>query len=476
MSSLSIEHKIKILTDNLSFTEIGAQQLSRLTKKEIYGDGVVCGYATIEQQKIILIIQDGNYLNGTMGETHCRKMALAINKAIEIKIPVIIIFESAGVRIQEGVQAMNPAGELFHVMAKASAIIPSIAIMLGANSGAAAYTASLMDFVIMVPNSAMFLTGPKVIEKVLNQKVNIQDLGGTTIHATKTGLASFLVNNEHEGYLITQKLISFITQNISEKFSIDDFKKKDELFFQKYNSLNESNFNINQFIDDLVDRDSFIEINKYFAKNIIVGFATINNIRIGIIANQSACMSGAIDIAASKKMYRFLQICDTYQIPVIFMADSPGFLPGIEEEHSGILGIGARILSVLANSTNAKISIITRKIFGGAYGAMCAKTLGADFVFAWHTAQIGVVGVESAMHLIYAKEIKNHHNDEQYIQTIKDNYINNCLSPFLAAENGLIDGVISPVETRRVIIKCLNCLVNKSEKTNRKNQIILPIG
>lgn len=473
--SLSIKHKIKLLTDNLSFVEIGTNIQSCLTKNKQYGDGVICGFATIEQQRILLIIQDGNYLKGTMGAAHSNKMAFAVEKATSLKIPIIAIFESAGVRIQEGIQAMNPTGLLFNNIAKASGVVPTIAIMLGANSGAAAYSAALMDFIIMENNtSAMFLTGPKVIDKVLNEKVTIQDLGGSHVHATKTGLASILVDNEVEAYQQAKNILAFLSveNTIKAKQNIVDNKS----LLQKYDNYISQDFDMHDLIIDLIDKKSFIEINKQFAQNCIVGFATIQNIKVGVIANQPSVMSGSIDIAASKKIFRFLQICDAYNIPSIFIADTPGFLPGKQEEHASILGIGARILSALANSTNVKITIIVGKAYGGAYGAMCPKTLGADFVFAWHTAQIGVVGLESAMHLIYAKEIELHQHDQAYINTLKENYINNYLSPYVAAENGLIDGIISPAETKKVLINSLKCMQNKVEMHTRKSKIILPIG
>lgn len=472
--SLSIEHKIELLTDSFSFVEIFANVKSKFTKVKENGDGVVCGYATIMQQKVILIIQNGNYLHGTMGIAHSSKMAAAVEKACVFKMPIIVVFESAGVRIQEGVLAMNAAGSLFSNLAKASGIVPTIAIMLGVNVGAASYSAALMDFIIMEKKSAMFLTGPKVIETVLNEKTTIQDLGGSHIHATITGLASIVVNNELEAYQQAKSLLVFLSK--SETQYSKEYDVNTESIFQKYNAYVSCNFDMHDFIYDLIDENSFIEINKQYAKNVIVGFAKLNNIKIGIIANQPSIMSGAIDVAASKKMYRFLQVCDAYNVPALFIADTPGFLPGKQEEYSSILGVGARILSVLANSTNAKISLIIGKAFGGAYGAMCPKTLGADYIFAWHNAQIGVLGVEAAMQLIYAKEIALHQDDETYLQNLRETYIKDHISPYTSAENGIIDGVISPTETRKVLINSLKSLQNKVEVSGRKNKIILPIG
>ncbi len=477
MPSLSIEHKIKLLTDNLSFIEIGAHIQSRLSKSKENGDGVVCGYATIEQQKVMLIIQNSNYLNGTMGEAHCNKMAAAVDKAMELKLPIVIIFESAGVRIQEGILAMNPAGLLFNNLAKASGILPMIAIMLGANSGAASYSAALMDFIIMENHSsAMFLTGPKVIEKVVNEKVSIQELGGSDVHAKITGLASIIVVDEIEAFAQAKRILSFLTEPKEVKKTKEKKQNINQHIVKKYNNKELQDLDMYELIQHLTDENSFLEINKLFAENCIVGFATLNKIKIGIIANQPKIMSGSIDVLASKKMTRFLQICDAYNIPTIFLADTPGFLPGKKEEHTSILGVGAKILSVLANSTNAKITIIVGKAFGGAYGAMCPKTLGADYVFAWHNAQIGVLGAEAAMNLIYAKQIEAHKNDENYIQKLKEDYINNSLSPYIVAENGLIDGIIFPEETREIIAKCLNSLKLKAVKSNVKKRTIFPMG
>jgi acetyl-CoA carboxylase carboxyltransferase component len=473
MSILSVEHKIQLLTDKLSFTEFESQKQSRYTKDSKPGDGVVCGYATIQEKGVVLIIQNHHHLHGTMGEEHCLKIAHAVNRALILKVPVVIIFESAGLRIQVGSHAMNPVALLFNNLAKASGQVPTIAIMVGVNSGAPSYSAALMDFTIMVRTSTMFITGPKIIEKVLNEKNDIQTLGGTDVHAGITGLASLIAENEPDAFNQTKKLLGFLNQKSKHK---KDTIKKITKTLTKNNSGNIPGSDMYDIIDNVFDDNSFLEINKHYAKNCIAGFATINNTNVGIVANQSAVMSGVIDVNASKKMFRFLQICDAYDIPVIFLADTPGYLPGKQEEHNAILGVGARILSVLANSTNIKITIITGKLFGGAYAAMCPKTLGADYVFAWYTAEIGIMGADAAVHLLYAKQIIANQNDATFINLLKEEYTQQNLSPAIAAENHLIDGIILPAETRKTIIKCLKSLENKATGHNKKRKIITPMG
>jgi acetyl-CoA carboxylase carboxyltransferase component len=473
MSFLSVEHKIELLTDKLSFSEFESQKQSRYTKGSAPGDGVVCGYATIEQKGVVLIIQNHHHMHGTMGEEHCLKIANAVNKALSLKVPIVIVFESAGLRIQVGAHAMNPVALIFNNLAKASGQVPTIAIMVGVNSGAPAYSAALMDFTIMVRSSTMFITGPKVIEKVINEKNDIQTLGGTDVHASITGLASLIAENEPDAFNIAKKLLGFLTQ--PSKLTLDTVNKKSKSFIRNHTTkaIDDDMYAI---IENVFDENSFLEIHKQYAKNCIVGFAEINNTSVGIVANQSAVMSGAIDVNASKKMYRFLQICDAYDVPVVFLADTPGYLPGKAEEHSAILGVGARILSVLANSTNSKVTIITGKLFGGAYAAMCPKTLGADYVFAWNTAEIGIMGTEAAVHLLFAKQIEASKHDATFIQQTKDAYKTQYLSPEVAAENHLIDGIIAPAETRKIIIKCLKSLEYKASGQHKKRKIITPMG
>ncbi|MCB0507569.1 MAG: carboxyl transferase domain-containing protein [Chitinophagales bacterium] len=477
MSLLNIAQKIELLTDKNSFVELRSHQQSNFQNKKKDGDGVVCGFAKIEQRSVLLILQDAEYLMGTMGEAHCKKMTYCIEQAIQNKVPFLIVFESAGVRIQEGVQAMNAAGALFHVLSKASGIIPSISIILGVNSGAAPYSAALMDFIILEDKKgAFFLTGPKIIEKVLNEKTDVQTLGGATVQASVTGLASLLAKNENDAFVKAKKLLQFLPQHWQENPSINWTEKSittSDNSLEKYHSSLDD-FDMYALIDELTDEKSFLEINKYYAANVIVGFGKINGCKVSIIASQPNIMSGAIDKAASKKIFRFVQICDSYHIPLIFLEDTPGFMPGNEEEHNGIIGYGAKVIQAISNSSNIKITIIVGKAIGGAYGAMCPKTMGADYVFAWPNAQIGVIGTEAAMSLIYAKELEENKHDASYLDKKKSMYEATHLSPYIAAKDGLIDGIIEPNQTKKVLIKCLMSLQNKAV-VKQQHSPILPM-
>jgi acetyl-CoA carboxylase carboxyltransferase component len=478
----AIERIYKIVDEN-SFHEI--QSLIRtdcrdfgLDKLDIPYDGVIVGFGEVDGKQIGIYSQDFTIMGGSLGKQHGIKIANLIKLCIKARCPVIGINDSGGARIQEGVHSLAGYGEIFYQNTKASGIIPQISIIAGPCAGGAVYSPGLTDFVVVIDKvSNMFVTGPKVVKSVTNEDVTSDDLGGSTVHATKSGVAHFRCKDEISAYVLVRKLLSIVPHNNNCTTGTKDSTYEesqvniDKILPPKSNQA----YDMHLIIHALSDVNTFIEIQKEFARNVIVGLCRIKNIRIGIVASQPNYMAGVIDIDASDKIARFVRYCDAFNIPIVTLTDVPGFMPGLTQEARGIIRHGAKVLFAYSEASVPKINIIIRKAYGGAYIAMSSKHLGADFVFAWPTAEIAVMGAEGAVEILFSKELGSQKNTSLYEDKIKE-YNSKFLSPAIAANYGYIDEVIQPMESRDVLYHALNLLSNKlEENSNYKKHGNIPL-
>ena len=469
MEKLTARQRLLCLFDDGKFEEIGSliQQRHLLNKnKDFSGDGVITAYGTINGRKVFAFSQDSNFLGGTSGAEHCKKIARLIDLARENKCPIVGILDSGGARIQEGVLSIEYTALVARKWSEISGYIPNITLVCGACAGGSAYISSISDFNIIVENQGyIFLTGPKVIEKVLNEKVSFEELGGASVHSFLTGVSNQTATNDLDGITKIQQILSYLPQWCKGNLSYSDYpiSKRDTL--PVLNTFlpeeEKSAYDIKKIINYIIDADSFFEIHPDYATSMVVGFARMGNQPIGIIANNPFFMSGSIDYMGCKKAARFMEICDAYNIAIIFLADSPGILPGKDQEVAGILGSGGRYFQSQAVATNPKITLILRKLIGGAYGFMGPKMMGTDLNFAWPQAQIAVVGSDAALEIIFSKEIKNSKNPTKALAEKIEAYKQHFLNPYMAASQGFIDKVIMPDQTRITLLKALKSLQNK---------------
>lgn len=478
----AIERIKKILDEN-TFCEvgrnIGAYKSEYEKENSFLYDGVITGYGYINQKLVYIYSQDFTICGGTVGKKHGEKIAFVLKKAIENGCPIIGINDSGGARIQEGVNSLAAYGEIFYLNTLASGYIPQVSIILGPCAGGAVYSPGIMDFIFMVNDiSHMFVTGPKVIQEVTGKKYNVNELGGAEIHQRLSGVSHFTLQDETTCFEKVRQLIQIIPSCANEKRSIQD--KYYRKHFTGIDKIMPSNpkrvYDVKKIIYELVDNDSFLEIQQEFAKNIVIGLAKICGITIGVIANQPQILAGVLDCDASDKAARFVRYCDAYNIPIITLVDVPGFMPSIEEEKKGIIRHGAKILFAYSEATTSKITVILRKAFGGAYIAMGSKHLGADFVYSWPNAQIAVMGAEGAVNVIYNNEMQQMTVNEQceFKNSKIAEYEKIHMSSLVAEREGYIDKVIDPKETRQQIFKDILCLQNKRAviNINRKHSNI----
>ncbi|MCA9497353.1 MAG: acyl-CoA carboxylase subunit beta [Nanoarchaeota archaeon] len=472
---LNAIERIHLLLDSESFVEIGSlmEHTSSdfgLDKKKIPRDGVVTGYGTIDGKRVFLYSQDFSSHGGTLGSVHSQKIKNIIELAIKSGSPVIGLFDSGGARIEEGIEALDGFGKIFSSNVKANGIIPQISIILGPCAGGAAYSPGLTDFVFMVDGiSNMFVTGPKVIKKVTGENVDMKTLGSAQMHTSKSGVAHFIYSNENDCLEGVKKLISYMPSNYLEYSPIydigDPIYRTNPILKDIVPEDPQKSYNVKDVINEIFDKESFFEIHEHFANNVVIGFAYLNGFSIGIVANQPLYKAGSIDILASEKISKFVNFCDSFNIPIINLVDVPGYLPGTDQETNGIIKYGAGVLYAYSNSTIPKIALIMRKAYGGAYIAMCSKELNYDMVFAWPYAQIAVMGAEQACEIIYHKEIatEKKFNFTKKVQEYEKKYLN----PYLAAKNGSIDEVIEIERTREVLIKTFEIIKNKRKKKKK---------
>lgn len=482
MGKLTARQRIETLLDNGTFHEYDLFVEHKgedfgLDKKYLPGDGVITGTGEIEGHPVCIYAQDFTVAGGSLGLAHARKITKIMDHAIKLGTPLIGINDSGGARIQEGVNSLAGYGEIFYRNTRASGVIPQISVILGPCAGGAVYSPALTDFVFVVDNiSKMFITGPEVIKTVLGEEISMEDLGGAKVNAEISGNAHFFANSEYECFDQIKKLFSYIPWNNQKK--ADKFKTKPPRPEFKIESIIPQNsrepYDVRDIIKSISDDSEFIEIQEHWAANIVVGFARVDGKTVGIVGNQPLVLAGVLDVDSSDKAARFIRFCDSFNIPLVTLVDLPGYLPGVDQEHAGVIRHGAKVLYAYSEATVPKITVILRKAYGGGYIAMCSKHLGADFVLAYPTSEIAVMGPEGAANIIFRKEIANASNPDEMRQTKVQEYTEKFANPYKAAAAGYIDSVILPEETRDHIIHSLKISENKRDLSLNKKHGIPP--
>lgn len=482
---LTARERIDILLDRDSFVEMNPFVKHRATnfgmdKMEAPGEGVVTGYGKINGRLVYVFAQDFTVFGGALGEMHARKIATIMDLAAKNGVPVIGLNDSGGARIQEGVVSLDGYGHIFYRNSIYSGVIPQISVILGPCAGGAVYSPAITDYVFMVEKtSQMFITGPKVIETVTGEKISSEDLGGASVHSSISGNAHFTAATEEEVLEEVRRLLSFLPQNNREEAPRVEFTGQDGDWLEDIIELvpvaGTKVYDVKKVLELIVDNGDFMEVQPNFARNIVVGFGRINGQSVGLIANQPKVMAGGLDIDSSDKLARFIRTCDAFNVPLITFVDVTGFFPGINQEHGGIIRHGAKILYAYSEATVPKISVITRKAYGGAYVALNSKAIGADVVYAWPNAEIAVMGPEGAANVIFAKEIEHSENPQATRQAKIAEYREMFANPYVAAEHGMVDDVIDPRETRRHLKVSLEMLRNKQENRPKKKHGNIPL-
>jgi acetyl-CoA/propionyl-CoA carboxylase len=468
---LTARERIALLLDEGSFVELDKYVTHRSddpTLPKFYGDGAVTGFGTINGRQVFLFSFDFTVLGGSLGEMTSKKIAKAMAHAMKVGCPIIGIIDSGGARIQEGVMSLDGYGEIFFHNTMASGVIPQITASIGPCAGGAVYSPAMTDFVVMVENvGQMFVTGPEVVKEVLSQEVSFEELGGARAHATKSGVAHLIASNEYDCFDKIKKLLSFIPHNNAEEPPIIDTNDDPNRIDPKLINILPENpyqqYDMKEIIKSIIDNGDFFEVHELFAENIIVGFARMGGRSVGIIANQPMYLAGALDIDSSNKAARFIRFCDAFNIPIVTLVDTPGYLPGTDQEHNGIIRHGSKLLFAYCEATVPKVTCIIGKAYGGAYIAMGSKNLRADINYAWPSAEIAVLGPEAAITIIHRRELKNTPNAAETKKKLAKEFRDKFANPYIAAEKGIIDVVIDPMETRPMIIQALNALANKKE-------------
>ncbi|MCG8698732.1 MAG: acyl-CoA carboxylase subunit beta [Bacteroidales bacterium] len=469
---LTARERIDLLFDPGSFDEIDA--FTKTAKVDTnfgkvvdsYGDGVIIGHGTIAGRTAFVFSQDFSVMGGSLGSVHASKIAKIQDMAMKMGAPIIGIIDSGGARIQEGVASLAGYASIFYRNVQASGVIPQISIIMGPAAGGAVYSPSITDFIFMTnKTSYMFVTGPNVVKEVLNENVSFDDLGGANVHLKKSGVAHFVYEDEENTLHGVKKLLSYVPSNNLENSPVlesADMSMEDE---PKLRDIvpDDSNkpYDVKEVIQLVVDRGSFFEVADKYAQNVVVGFSRLQGKSIGIIANQPKVLAGTLDIDSSVKAARFIRFCDSFNIPILTFEDVPGFLPGVDQEHSGIIRHGAKLLYAYADATVPKITVILRKSYGGAYCVMNSKNLGGDFNFAWPTAEIAVMGPEGAVSILYRKELLDSDDPKKLKKELAAQYREEIANPYVADERGFIDEVIDPASTRRKLINAFQALENK---------------
>jgi len=482
---LTARERIELLVDEGSFEEVDMFVKHRATnfgldKINFPGDGVVTGFAKIDGRPVALFSQDFTVFGGSLSETHAEKIVKILNMAMKAGIPVIGLNDSGGARIQEGVNSLGGYADIFLLNTLASGVIPQISVILGPCAGGAVYSPAITDFVFMVRNTSyMFVTGPNVVKTVTHEDVTFEELGGADTHAIKSGVAHFVFDSEIETLQNVRKLLSYLPLNFMDQPPRTEFDFTNLQEEPKLDSIIPDNpnkpYDIKEVISLIVDDGEFFEVHKDFAENIVTGFARVSGLTVGIVANQPEVLAGVLDINASVKGARFVRFCDAFNIPLLVFVDVPGFLPGTEQEWGGIIRHGAKLLYAFSEATVPKITVITRKAYGGAYDVMNSKHIRGDFNFAWPSAEIAVMGPKGAVEIIFKKEIENSDNPENELNKKLNEYIEKFANPYVAAERGFIDDVIYPRETKIRITKAFELLKNKVDKNPKKKHGNIPL-
>lgn len=482
---LTARERLNLLFDENTFVEVDAFVKHRCTnfgmeKQASPGEGVVCGYGKVNGRLVYAYAQDFTVLGGSLGEMHAKKIVKVMDLAIKMGAPIVGLNDSGGARIQEAVDALAGYGGIFFKNTVASGVIPQISAIMGPCAGGAVYSPALTDFIYMVDQtSQMFITGPQVIKTVTGEEVTAEELGGASTHNTTSGVAHFIAQNDEDCIEQIKRLLSFLPSNNAEKAPLVETKDSPNVVLDKLNTIipdgSNKAYDMKDIIYEIIDEGDFYEVQPFFAKNIITGFARINGESIGIIANQPSAMAGSLDINASDKAARFIRTCDAFNIPILSLVDVPGFLPGTEQEYGGIIRHGAKMLYAYSEATVPKITLITRKAYGGSYLAMCSKDLGADIVLAWPTAEVAVMGPSGAANIVFKKDIKEATDPAKMRAQKIEEYTNEFATPYKAAERGYIDDVIEPEISRIRIADALDMLSSKRESRPFKKHGNIPL-
>lgn len=481
---LTARERIDLLVDQGTFVELNPFIEHRtvdfgMDKQKGPGEGVVTGYGKVNGRPIYLFSQDFTVFGGALGEMHAMKIANVMDLAAKNGAPFIGLNDSGGARIQEGVVSLDGYGQIFYRNSIYSGVIPQISVILGPCAGGAVYSPAITDFVFMVDESSqMFITGPKVIETVTGEKISAEDLGGSKVHNAISGNAHFRAKTEQEILQQVRDLLSYLPQNNDEKPPRLEADMKDDYRPElteviPFDAIRP--YDIRKVIEQVVDQDSFMEVQKEFARNVVIGLARIKGEVVGLVCNQPKVMAGGLDIDSSDKAARFIRFCDSFNIPIITFEDVTGFFPGIKQEHGGIIRHGAKILYAYSEATVPKMTVILRKAYGGAYVALNSKSIGADLVFSWPNAEIAVMGPQGAANVIFSREIAQSDNPEQTRVTKIEEYREKFANPYVAAARGMVDDVIDPRETRIKLIQALDMMRNKKESRPAKKHGNIPL-
>jgi len=480
---LTARERIDVFTDPGSFIETGAFRKNRTTafgmdKADMPADGVVTGHASVMGRPVYIASQDFTVVGGSAGETHNIKVTETMESALMNGAPFVFINDSGGARVQEGIDSLSGYGKVFFANVELSGVVPQISIIAGPCAGGAVYSPALTDFIIQTRKAHMFITGPEVIKQVTGEVVTQDALGGADTHQAVSGVTDFVADNDEQALLIAQKVLSFLPQNNAEEPPVlfpDDDVELDPEIRDIVPIEGNKGYDVRDVITKLVDYGDFLEVKAGYAPNIVTGFGRIVGRSVGFIANQPKSMSGVLDINASDKAGRFIRICDAYNIPVINLVDVPGFLPGVAQEHGGIIRHGAKMLFAYSAATVPKITVVLRKAYGGSYIAMCSKELGADKVFAWPSAEIAVMGADGAAAVVFRREIKEAADPAAKRAELVQAYRDRFATPFASAAHGYVDDIIDPADTRRQIAVALALSANKRTQRPPKKHGIFPV-
>lgn len=481
---LTARERINLLFDPGSFTEIDALVQPRYEsylggKGSRYGDGVVTGFGLVNGRQVMAAAQDISVMGGSLGEMHANKIVKAMRMALEYGCPFIAMNDSGGARIQEGVDSLGGYARIFDANCEASGVIPQISVILGPCAGGAVYSPALTDFVFMTENSYMFITGPEVVKAVMQENVSLEELGGGLIHSQESGVCHFLDKDDRACLAQVRTLLTYLPSNNKEDppyiRPLDDPDRRCPELEQLVPTDPHKPYDVRQVITSVVDDGRFLEVHRLWAENMVVGFARLNGWVVGIVANQPMVLAGCIDIKASIKTTHFIRICDAYNIPIITLQDVPGFLPGKDQEYGGIIRNGARMIYAYSEATVPKLMVILRKSYGGAYCVMSSKGLRGDLLYAWPNAEIAVMGAEGAVNILFRNDLKAAPDPAARRKELVEDYEGKFNNPYVAAARGLIDDVIEPRDTRRILIKSLELTLSKRETHAPRKHGISPM-
>ena len=482
---MTARERLDLLLDNGTFREMDVFVTHHssefgLDKKKYIGDGVVTGYGTINGRLVYVYSQDFTVVGGSVGLDHARKICKVMEMAMKNGAPIIGLNDGGGARIQEGVYGLAGYADIFYRNVMASGVVPQISVVLGPCSGGAVYSPALTDFVVMVKDTShMFVTGPDVVKTVTQEDVTFEELGGASVHASKSGVAHFAADNEEDGLFLVQQLVSYMPSNNMDDAplgSTQDDPLRQEAALDSIVPDNPNRpYDMTTIVKNIVDDGQFMEVHEHWAQNILVGFARLGGRSVGIVAQQPAVLAGVLDAAASQKSARFVRFCDAFNIPLVVFEDVPGFMPGVNQEHGGIIRHGAKLLYAFSEATVPKVTVIVRKAYGGAYCVMNPRHLGADLVLAWPSAEIAVMGPEGAVNVIFRRELAEADDPVARKAELVAEYRERFANPYVAASAGFIDDVIEPHETRPRLINALEMLQNKQSQIPPKKHGNIPL-